>query len=189
MIPGDVHLGGVILHVTLQLNACRRAADHQLCCAGSCRRWWEVIEVCWGHIWKQESDTYFPSAAASLCWESNRRHFFCALRTNQIESNSHLQSFVHVVSIIRLPSLPLSSLEREIVIMRQSADCLYAAFHKTLQTPEALITLFFFFFIALQPKREFYTILWLCETLPAAHYKRTSVSSTWSHHHGFPLSQ
>lgn len=38
MIPGDVHLGGVILHVTLQLDACCCAVNHQLCCAGSYRR-------------------------------------------------------------------------------------------------------------------------------------------------------
>lgn len=36
MVPGDVHLRGVILHVALQLNACCCALNHQLCCTRSC---------------------------------------------------------------------------------------------------------------------------------------------------------
>lgn len=35
--PGDVHLAGEILHVTLQLDSRGGALDHQLGCAGSCR--------------------------------------------------------------------------------------------------------------------------------------------------------
>lgn len=79
MIPGDVHLGGVILHVTLQLDACCCAVNHQLCCAGSYRRWREVIEVVEGTFENQNHIHIFYlllGNLASLCWDSNRIFFF-----------------------------------------------------------------------------------------------------------------
>ncbi len=95
----------------------------------------------------------------------------------------HLQSFVHV-SFLRLPFLSYS-FECRIALTKDSADYLLQSInhfkHQKLS--------YFFPFIALTPKREFYSTLWLCGTLLTAHYKCTSVSSTWSHHHGFPLSQ
>lgn len=39
VIPTDVHLRGVILHVALELDACCCALNNQFCSAGSWRRW------------------------------------------------------------------------------------------------------------------------------------------------------